>query len=1040
MNTLNGYSKTRLSDSYILTADGGHKPISDFATASGVVTALGTSGNYVTWTKNGTVNTLTVPYATNADTATSSRNLSKFIISTSKSPGEDNKLNWCNAASTANGDSGTAIDANGFPVSNNANGILWLGTHTGNYGGQLGISSNSNLYYRYASGGTFPNTWKQLAFTSDIPTVTDYYWADVKISQSSNPKTTPTFQKVNLDGLSLTKSANVLNISNSSGYIQIGPQNEHHCHLYTDLPSFYTNKPILIGGKNALHTGNWSSTITKSALGLGNVQNTAFYKRVATVNGTEWDMAGTINSTAFTIYAPTTPGTSNYILKSNGSGAPTWIDQSSITAGVANKLTTARTINVKVGGTTGTAQSFDGSSNITIPVSGMGEAYLTWGGKNISGDISPIDAAASLQHSANKFELANPDGIIIEYSTDSGATWLEYSTNDEAKVNLVSAKGTWYQYGGSSTVSLSGRLRVTLIASSMNVYTSLKKLLINCSTNGSKGCTVIVETSKNGAETTFSTIGTYDISGYSGWNSIPCGFDFGGESRLTRNTARIRLTFSHTSLGSSQKTNPKIGNINAIGTTNWACPSTIARTGHLYSYDYLGNATFPKNIITSGKITASEGFVGNASTATLASTVTVGPGSSNAYGAIVVHNGNNLYSAGNKVQYNYSTGDVKATSFTGKLNGNLVGGAKGNIIYQSATDTTAFLANPSTNGYVLKFNTSTGLPYWTSDNNTTYTLPLAASGTRGGIQIGYSESGKNYAVKLSSEKAYVYVPWTDTKVTQTNTTTNANYRVLLSNSANDNNTTEEARKSVYLTFNPQLQTLYTGNVEISGEIRTTTSGTHPKFRMWHDNTNNALYIQSGVKDGSSTSGTIHLSGINANRLNSLYLDATTTYIAGETYISGGIAAINTNQLRLLPLSDANYLVSTNSDYNQPTNLFICANDVLNIPKIQLKTDLLNVNGSIIASGEITAYSDRRLKSNIKPLENRGYIQPMTYIKDNKECIGFIAQDVQEKYPELVNDNSEYLSLNYQQYVAVLQAQIIELEKRIKELENGIRKQ
>jgi len=44
----------------------------------------------------------------------------------------------------------------------------------------------------------------------------------------------------------------------------------------------------------------------------------------------------------------------------------------------------------------------------------------------------------------------------------------------------------------------------------------------------------------------------------------------------------------------------------------------------------------------------------------------------------------------------------------------------------------------------------------------TYSLPLAANGTRGGVQIGYSESGKNYAVKLSSEKMYVSVPWTDT--------------------------------------------------------------------------------------------------------------------------------------------------------------------------------------------------------------------------------------------------------------------------------------
>ena len=44
----------------------------------------------------------------------------------------------------------------------------------------------------------------------------------------------------------------------------------------------------------------------------------------------------------------------------------------------------------------------------------------------------------------------------------------------------------------------------------------------------------------------------------------------------------------------------------------------------------------------------------------------------------------------------------------------------------------------------------------------TYSLPLAANGTRGGVQIGYTESGKKYAVKLDSEKMYVEVPWTNT--------------------------------------------------------------------------------------------------------------------------------------------------------------------------------------------------------------------------------------------------------------------------------------
>ena len=37
---------------------------------------------------------------------------------------------------------------------------------------------------------------------------------------------------------------------------------------------------------------------------------------------------------------------------------------------------------------------------------------------------------------------------------------------------------------------------------------------------------------------------------------------------------------------------------------------------------------------------------------------------------------------------------------------------------------------------------------WETFNN--YSLPLAANGTRGGVQIGYSSSGKNYAVQLSS--------------------------------------------------------------------------------------------------------------------------------------------------------------------------------------------------------------------------------------------------------------------------------------------------
>lgn len=47
------------------------------------------------------------------------------------------------------------------------------------------------------------------------------------------------------------------------------------------------------------------------------------------------------------------------------------------------------------------------------------------------------------------------------------------------------------------------------------------------------------------------------------------------------------------------------------------------------------------------------------------------------------------------------------------------------------------------------------------------TIPAATSSSYGGIQIGYTTSGKNYAVQLSDGKAYVNVPWTDTDTTYT---------------------------------------------------------------------------------------------------------------------------------------------------------------------------------------------------------------------------------------------------------------------------------
>lgn len=110
-----------------------------------------------------------------------------------------------------------------------------------------------------------------------------------------------------------------------------------------------------------------------------------------------------------------------------------------------------------------------------------------------------------------------------------------------------------------------------------------------------------------------------------------------------------------------------------------------------------------------------------------------------------------------------------------------------------------------------------------------YSLPLAASGVRGGIQIGYAEKGKNYAVKLDSEKAYVSVPWTDQNVLQNAVNvTNGEYNVLLAGTAgNTEQETKGVQKGNGITYNPSTKTLtavtFKGN--LSGNATSATSAT-----------------------------------------------------------------------------------------------------------------------------------------------------------------------------------------------------------------------
>lgn len=68
----------------------------------------------------------------------------------------------------------------------------------------------------------------------------------------------------------------------------------------------------------------------------------------------------------------------------------------------------------------------------------------------------------------------------------------------------------------------------------------------------------------------------------------------------------------------------------------------------------------------------------------------------------------------------------------------------------------------STNFYMGDSKELVATQSWVTGRGYLTSIPVATSSTYGGIQIGYTTSGKNYAVQLSHGKAYVNVPWTDT--------------------------------------------------------------------------------------------------------------------------------------------------------------------------------------------------------------------------------------------------------------------------------------
>jgi hypothetical protein len=107
---------------------------------------------------------------------------------------------------------------------------------------------------------------------------------------------------------------------------------------------------------------------------------------------------------------------------------------------------------------------------------------------------------------------------------------------------------------------------------------------------------------------------------------------------------------------------------------------------------------------------------------------------------------------------------------------------------------------------------------------------------------------------------------------------------------------------------------------------------------------------------------------------------------------------------------------------------------------------LHVSGAIFATDNVTAFSDKRVKDNVIPIENALLIvqnlDGVRYTRNDsdtdKQYVGFIAQDVLEVLPEVVEGSEEHgYGISYGNITALLVQAIKEQQKQIDELKSQL---
>lgn len=240
------------TSSQFLMADGSVKALTDITSA--YVTALGTSGNYLTWTKNGATNNVTVPYATNTSNIfpQSAADLNATTLN------RNSIYSWANTATNTPGTYGVLFQWSNIsaPVSGtNSHWITQLASVTD--GGGLWVRTRTNTvgwrpWERILTTSNF-NSLIGSGLTAYVKKAGDTMTGMLNIKMDTQPC-------LKLDSVTANKEVYMYVYSGGVAKTAVGWNNPHGSYIYNSPSNRYLgikdNGTPHFQGNTLWHAGN----------------------------------------------------------------------------------------------------------------------------------------------------------------------------------------------------------------------------------------------------------------------------------------------------------------------------------------------------------------------------------------------------------------------------------------------------------------------------------------------------------------------------------------------------------------------------------------------------------------------------------------------------------------------------------------------------------------------------------------------------------------------------------------------------------------